>query len=382
VALIFGLGFLAGASHPATTALAQNGQSADTEKLFAPFWEAWDSLHNQYVDPLDDDTLMQGAITGMMAAVGDRHTAYMDPQLFRSLTSELSGSFEGIGATVKKDTATGGLAILSTIAGSPARTAGLHVGDIIMTVEGQDITTLPETQIIGKVRGPAGTTVKLGLLRKGEKQIIELTITRARINLPTVTTALYPGDIGYVKLAEFTDTAARDLHNALASLKADRLKGLVFDLRDDPGGGLITAINVASEFIKSGNIVIEGGKAGTKDIIYRSTGRTSAPNVPMVVLINESSASASELVAGALHDRGRAILVGVRSFGKGSVQQWSSLSNGGGLRITIAHFFTPTGRVINEVGLTPDIVVPWDQEANPDYDVQLAEAIRVLRGEF
>ncbi len=382
VAIIFGLGFLAGSSHPAATALAQSGQSVDTEKLFGPFWEAWDSVHEQYVDPLDDDALMQGAITGMMAAVGDRHTAYMDPQLYRSLTSELSGSFEGIGATVKKDTATGGLTIVSTIAGSPARSAGLHAGDIIVTVEGQDVTALPETQIIGKVRGPAGTTVKLGLLRKGEKQIIELTLTRARIDLPTITTALYPGNIGYVKLAEFTDTAARDLHNALATLKADRLKGLILDLRDDPGGGLITAINVASEFIKSGNIVIERGKAGTKDIIYKSTGRTSAPNVPMVVLINESSASASELVAGALHDRGRAILVGVRSFGKGSVQQWSSISNGGGLRITIAHFFTPTGRVINEIGLTPDVVVPWDQEANPDYDVQLAEAIRVLRGEF
>ena len=382
VVLIFGLGFLVGSSHPTTTALAQSDQSTDTEKLFGPFWEAWDSVHAQYVDPLDDDALMQGAISGMLAAVGDRHTAYMDPQLFRSLTSELSGSFEGIGATVKKDTATGGLTIVSTIAGSPARSAGLHSGDIIMAVEGQDITNLPETQIIGKVRGPAGTTVKLGVLPKGEKQIVELTLTRARIDVPTVSAALYAGSIGYVKLAQFTDTAARDLHNALTSLKANRLKGLILDLRDDPGGGLFTAINVTSEFIKSGTIVIERGRAGTTDIIYKSTGKTSAPNVPMVVLINESSASASELVAGALHDRGRAILLGVRSFGKGSVQQWSSLSNGGGLRVTIAHFFTPTGRVINGIGLTPDIVVPWDQDANPDYDVQLAEAIRVLRGEF
>ncbi len=381
IALVFGIGFVAGTtSHPAVVAQAQQPQG--TDKLFQPFWEAWDTVHQRYVDPLDDDVLMQGAISGMVAALGDPHSSYMDPQLFASLTNELSGVFEGIGATVKKDNGTGGLMIVSTIKGAPAREAGLQVGDIIITVDGKDITQLAEMQIIGKVRGPAGTSVKLGLIRKGQKGIIELTVTRARIELPNVTTALYEGNIGYIKLAEFTDTASSDFAKGLQELDANHLKGLVFDLRDDPGGGLQTAINIASEFVKTGPIVIERGKPGTKDIIYKSTGRTLAPNVPLVILINAASASASELVSGALHDRGRAILIGEKSFGKGSVQQWGSLSNGGGLRVTIAHFFTPTERVINQIGLTPDIVVPWDTEANPDTDVQLIAAIQYLRGEF
>jgi carboxyl-terminal processing protease len=381
ISLVFGVGFLAGsASHPAV--VAQAGQSDNRESLFEPFWEAWDAVHDRYVDPIDDTVLMQGAIAGMVAALGDRHSSYMEPQLFESLTSELSGVFEGIGATVKKDTSTGGLEVISTIKDAPARAAGLRTGDIIMTVEGKDITQLPEMQIIGKVRGPAGTTVKLGLIRKGEKDIIELTITRARIEIPTVETAMYEGKIGYIKLAEFTETASRDFARGLRALDANNLNGLVFDLRDDPGGGLQTAINIASQFVKSGPIVIERGRDGSRDVIYRSTGRTLAPDVPLVILINRASASASELVAGALLDRGRAILVGEKSFGKGSVQQWSSLSNGGGLRITIAHFFTPTNRVINEIGLTPNIVVPWDAEANPDVDPQLRAAIQYLRGEF
>jgi carboxyl-terminal processing protease len=382
VGLIFGVGFLAGSSHPMLTAQAQSGQPADTDKLFEPFWEAWSAVHEKYVDPIDDDALMQGAITGMVAALGDPHSAYMDQQLFESLNNELNGRLEGIGATVKKDNATGGLVIVTTIKGAPAREAGLQPGDVVVTVDGKDITSLSELQIIGKVRGPAGTQVKLGLIRKGQKNIVELTITRARIEVSNVTTALYAGNIGYIKLAEFTDTATRDFAKGLQELNANKLNGLVLDLRDDPGGFLQTAINIASQFVKSGPLVIERGRPGSKDVIFRSTGKTLAPDVPLVILVNGGSASASELVSGALHDRGRAIIIGEKSFGKGSVQEFSTLSNGGGLRVTIAHFFTSTGRVINQIGLTPDIVVPWNVDANPDFDVQLAEAIRYLQNEF
>src|SRR5262249_52557982 len=151
-------------------------------------------VHGQYVDPIDDDALMQGAITGMMSALGDPHTAYMDPKLYNSLVKELDGEgFEGIGATVRKDTSTGGLKIIGTLPGSPAREAGVHAGDIIMTVDDEDITAQDETQIVGKVRGPAGTTVTLGLLRTGTKNLIRLTITRARIDIPTVETTMYQG---------------------------------------------------------------------------------------------------------------------------------------------------------------------------------------------
>ncbi len=380
IGMIFGFGYVLGTTNP--IALAQSGQPAATDKLFEPFWEAWNSVHRNYVDPIDDDALMQGAISGMVTALGDRHSAYMKPQMFSSLSSELSGSFEGIGATVRKDTQTGGLSIVTTIQGSPARTAGLRSGDLVVTVDGKDITQLPESDIIGKVRGPAGTSVKLGVLRKGEKHIVELVVTRARIVVPTITTTLYAGKIGYVRLAEFTETATEDFANALKDLDANNLNGLILDLRGNPGGGLITSINIASQFLKSGPIVIERFKPGQQDKVYNSTGQTLAPDVPLVVLIDAGSASASELVSAALRDRGRATLVGALSFGKGSVQQWSGLSNGGGLRITVAHFVSPTNRIINEIGIKPDVVVPWDAEANPDVDPQLAEAYMILRGEF
>ncbi|MCC7450491.1 MAG: S41 family peptidase [Anaerolineae bacterium] len=380
VGMIFGFGYVLGTTNP--IAWAQGGRPAGTDQLFGPFWEAWNTVHRSYVDPMDDDTLMQGAISGMVAALGDRHSAYMKPQIFNSLTSELNGSFEGIGATVRKDTQTGGLTIVATIAGSPARAAGIRSGDLVVTVNGKDITQLPESDIIDKVRGPAGTPVKLGIIRKGEKQLLEITVTRARIVVPTITTALYENKIGYIRLAEFTETASDDFAKALTDLDANHLDGLILDLRGNPGGGLITSINIASQFLKSGPIVIERFKPGQQDKVYNSTGETLAPDVPLVVLIDGGSASASELVSAALRDRGRAILVGTRSFGKGSVQQWSGLSNGGGLRVTIAHFFSPTNRTINEIGITPDVVVPWDVEANPDVDPQLAEAYLILRGEF
>jgi carboxyl-terminal processing protease len=381
VAAIFASGMVAGSIHP-LPALAQGSPSPETDKLFAPFWEAWDIVHQKYVDPIDDDTLMQGAIGGMVSALGDVHTAYMNPQQFAELNSDLAGRFEGIGATVRKDTGTGGLKIIETIAGSPARAAGIKANDIIITVDGKDITTLSEDQIISKVRGPAGTTVALGILRAGQKKLVTIQVKRALIQVPNVTTALYQGNIGYVKLAEFTETASQEMSRALTKLKANTLNGLILDLRGNPGGGLQTAIDIASDFIKSGPIMIYRGKPGTPDQIFQSSGKSLAPTVPMVVLIDGGSASASELVTGALHDRGRAITVGVTSFGKGSVQEWQQISNGGGLRVTIAHFYTPIGRTIHQVGLQPDYYVQWDTDASPDFDPQLNEALFILRGEL
>ncbi len=381
LALVFGLGFMAGSNHPASV-LAQSGQPPSTDKLFQPFWELWNMVHERYVDPIDDQALLNGAMTGMVAGLGDVHSAYMDPQLFASLSSDLSGEFEGIGATVRKDIQTGGLLVISTIDGAPAREAGLKSGDIIILVDDKDITALTETEIIGKVRGPAGTSVKISVFRQGQRKLIDLSITRAHIKVPIVTTAMYSGNIGYIQLSEFTEHASQDFHNALVNMKANKLNGLILDLRGNPGGGLQTAIDIASEFLSNGVIVIERGKPGTRDIDYQSTGNTTAPTVPLVVLVDASSASASELVSGALHDRGRALLVGTRTFGKGSVQEWTGLSNNGGLRITIAHFFTPTNRIINDIGILPDFVVPWDQEANPNFDPQLAEALMVLRGDL
>jgi len=380
IASVFSGGFIVGSSHPASLALAQNATPADS-KLFAPFWEAWNLMHTSYVDPVDDNALMQGAINGMMAVPGDKFTNYFDPQFYKSTTEELAGQFSGIGATVKKDDKTGALIIISTIAGSPARTTGLLAGDYIVTVDNNDITLLTENEIVAKVRGAVGTVVKLGILRGGKLPQLTIAVTRGEIVLQDVVTRMYPNNIGYISLAEFGDHASRDFENGLIALNANKLKGLIFDLRGNPGGYVQAAISVASEFITSGPILIERerGNAETTEV---ATGHALAPKVPIIVLVDGGSASAAEIVSGALQDYGRAKLLGTQTYGKGSAQIVQPLTNGGAAHITIAHWFTPKGHTIQKVGLTPDYIVGWDAAAQPDQDMQIQQAILILSGEL
>ncbi|MBX3083415.1 MAG: S41 family peptidase [Anaerolineae bacterium] len=379
ISAIFGAGYFAGTSH--TVATAQDDKA--TQKLFAPFWQAWTDVKKFYVDldQVTEDQMMQGAIAGMIDSLGDKHSAYMDAKLYQELSDDLNGSFEGIGANVQKDDTTGGLKIVSTIEGSPAR-GKLKSGDIIIKVDGQDITNLTESQIISKVRGTAGTKVKLSVLRDGESDIIEINITRAKIERPVVVAKVLENNIGYIKLNDFSANSTIELEKGLKQIDAKHLNGLIFDLRDDPGGFLRQAIEIASAFIKSGPIVIQRGRPGTQDVKLQATGDLLVPEtVPMVVLINENSASASELVSGALKDYKRAIIVGVQSYGKGSVQSWMELNNGGALRLTTAHFFTPLGNAVHQIGITPDVVVEWklaDRESKPEDDPQLAKALEIL----
>lgn len=361
-----------------STVRAQRDNPGDTA-LFEPFWEVWDVVHNNYmkIDDIDDKTLVEGAMTGMVAALGDRNSAYMSPTLYERINATEYG---GLGASVRKDEATGGLRIIATTKGTPAREQ-LRVGDVIIFVNGENITTLTETQIIGKVRGPEGTTIVLGILREGERGVIDIVIKRANIATIQISTAIYDGNIGYIALANFDSGADSKLSNALESIDAENLDGLILDLRGNPGGGLTTAINIASMFIEEGAVVIQRNKEGVDDVPYYANGEPIAPTVPMVLLVNGSSASASELIAGMMRDYGRAVVIGTTTFGKGSVQLWSDVSDGGGIRVTIANFLSPNGTVIEKVGVRPDIYVLWDYDAQPDYDPQLAEALAVLRGE-
>jgi carboxyl-terminal processing protease len=210
-------------------------------------------------------------------------------------------------------------------------------------------------------------------------------VIRARIVREIVSSRMFKGGIGYLSLAEFTENAATDIRRALRAMNANTLNGLILDLRSDPGGGLQTAIDIASQFLRGGTVVIQRGRTGTNEIRYPARGNPLAPDVPMVVLVNESSASASELVSGALQDRGRAKVVGTNTFRKGSIQQWQPLSNGGGIRVTIAEFFKPSGATINHIGIIPDVVVPWNEDQarkNPLYDPQLTEALWMLQGKM
>ncbi len=391
ISAVFSAGVLVGTQTPA--ALAQGGTPSNLEQTFAPFWESWNLIKRTFVrgEELDDVKLMEGALRGMIQSLGDERSAYLDPVAFEQQTSRLQSEYEGIGASVRKDEVTGGVQIVRTFEGSPARSL-LREGDIILTVDGQDITSLSLTEAVSKIRGPSGSSVKLGVLRRGERDIFEVTVRRARIKQEIITTALFEGNIGYIGLAQFTDTSAEDVSNALAALDANNLNGLILDMRNDPGGPLSSALNVASLFLPDGTIILERGRRSRTDIRYESTaaqleaqGYTLAPDVPMVIILNQASASASELVAGALQDRGRAKVVGTYSFGKGSIQTWNTLSNGGGLIVTVANFLKPSGGVIDGIGIIPDVFVGWteaQQEARPNYDPQLSEAIWLLLGKF
>ena len=356
------------------------------EACFAPMWDVWRTLHDRYADRLDadaDNALMEGALRGMVASIGDPHTEYMDPETFARVNESMSGEYEGIGATVRQDEETGGLELVSIFEGSPAEEAGLRPGDQIVQVEGRDVTHMTQDEIIALVRGPAGTPVRLGILRPGVDEILKFEVVRARISVPSVRGELLETGIGYVRLAQFEFNTDAQLREVLQELDVNSLDGLILDVRGDPGGYLTTAIQVASEFIPEGVILIE--RSPEEEIVHEALGNPTAPDVPMVVLVDQGSASASELIAGAFQDHGRATVLGMPTFGKGSVQTWRTLSNGGGIRITISRWYTPNGRSVSEVGIQPDIVVPYDPEQTYDderLDNQIVAAIQVLKGTY
>lgn len=364
------------ASTPSADQQAATPQNV--QSLFKPFWEAWNIIHQEYVDqPVNDVSLMQGAIRGMMESLGDPHSTYMDPTTYQQANDQLAGSYEGIGAYV--DTGGSYLTITTPIPGSPADKAGLRPGDQIIKIDGVDMTGIDPEVVRQKVLGPAGTTVHLTVARSGQSGPLEFDITRAKIVVKSASGKMLDNGIAYVQITTFGDTTSQELQDTLKQLMAQNPKGLVLDLRNNGGGYLNTAVDVASQFLDKGVVLYEQYGNGTKNTYDVQPGGL-ATKVPMVVLINEGTASASEIVSGALQDAQRAKLVGVVSYGKGSVQNWVPLSNNeGAVRVTIAKWLTPSGRTIDKKGLTPDVYVPMteaDYKANRD--PQLDAAVETL----
>lgn len=371
-------------ANPTSGATTQGSTPANLETLFTPFWESWQIVHDQFIDqPVNDSKLVQGAIRGMLDSLGDKHTGYMDPEQYKEATAPLDGSYEGIGAYV--DTSGKLLTIISPMPNSPAEAAGLKSGDEVIKVNGEDVTGQDPSVVLKSVKGPAGTDVTLTIHRSDPAKTFDVTITRKKIELLSVESKMLEEKIAYIALTTFGETTTDELKKALNTLLADNPKGLILDLRYNSGGYLNIAIEVISQFIPEGVLMIEQQGSG-EEITFSAIPGGLATRIPLVVLVNEGSASASEITAGAIQDYGRGTLVGVTTYGKGSVQNWIPLENGqGAVRVTIARWLTPNARQINGVGLTPDIVVEITQadiDAKKDPQLQKAiDLIIVLKGE-
>lgn len=334
-------------------------------------------LEEQFYGELpDQQTLTYGAIRGMLLTLDDPYTSFIDPQVTAILNEDASGSFEGIGAHVimRED---GYLEIASLIPGQPAEAAGVLAGDIILAVGDQSLVGLGLYEAISYIRGPAGTDAVLTILRANEEEPIIITVTRARIEVPIVEYRMLDNQIGYVLLSEFDANATDRVQDALKDLLRQKPKGLIFDLRSNPGGWLDQSIKVSDLFLSKGLVAIERDSSGGEQRFYAYDGDIGE-DIPLVVLVNRGSASASEIVAGALRDRGRAVLIGTKTLGKGSVQRPNALSDGSQLRVTIARWYTPNDTSIHGDGLEPDILVEITDDTPPGTDPQLERAIEYL----
>jgi len=371
-------------NQPAASASAStsvnDGTPPEFQKDMPVFWEAWKLINdNFYKQPIDQEKMTYGAVGGMVDSLGDIHTLFEDPKTAEFLRTRLQGSFEGIGANVEMPN--GRLTIVATIKGSPAEKAGLQSGDVILQVDDKPIQNMDINEAVSLIRGPKGTDVHLKVQR-GTQPIFDLTITRNTIQVAEVESKMLENDtIAYVQLSEFGQKATDELRQALKDALAKNPKALIFDLRGNPGGYLPTAIEVASEFIPKDQVVlVEKFKDGRKTL-YKSQDGGLATKIPMVLLVNEGSASASEIVSAALHDYKRAIIVGQKTYGKGSVQSVHELSDQSQLNVTVANFYSPQENQINDVGVTPDVLVddPTEFERSRSVDPQLQKAIDMIK---
>lgn len=369
---------------------------------FFLFWDVWDKISKNYYDKksVDPQKMFYGAISGMVASLGDPYTVFLTPVQNNEVKQELSGEFQGIGAQLEMKNKR--VTVTAALPSSPAQKAGITTGDYIVKVDGADTAnwSLPET--VSKIRGPAGSSVKLTIAREGEEKFKEISIVRSTIHVKSVEGKIQlwgvAGEelkmaqngetcdnckkIAYIKLTQFGDETNSEwlaaINNILQDTKLSPARGVVLDLRNNSGGYLTGAVFVASEFIKSGTIVVQdSGQDGAKQKKFEVNRKGVLTDIPIIVLINKGSASASEIVAGALRDDRGAKLVGETSFGKGTIQDAQELGGGAGLHITIAKWLTPTGFWVNGKGLDPDIKVSLDQN-NPSRDFQLEKAVGEL----
>ena len=353
--------------------------SAELDTLFQPFWESWNLVQEQYVDqPIDNMEMMRGAIRGMLQSLNDPHTSYMDPEEYETTNAPLNGEYEGIGAWV--DITGEYLAIISPMPNSPAEKAGLQPEDLVIAVNGKNMAGVDGNLVLRDILGPAGTDVTLTIQRKGQAETFDVTITRAKISIPSVEGEMLEENVAYIRINTFGEKTTRELRDSLRDLLKQNPVGMIIDLRYNGGGYLNTAIDVTSQFIEGNQVVLIEEMGDGSRTVFNSKNGGLATQIPLVVLVNEGSASASEIFAGAIQDYARGTLVGTTTFGKGSVQNWIPLSNEqGAVRVTIARWLTPNERHIHNLGLEPDVVVEiTEEDIAAERDSQLEKAIELL----
>lgn len=331
------------------------GTSVDSYEKLRIFSEILSLLEANYVETLDTNDLIDGAIRGMLKTL-DPHTSYLPPESFKQMKVETSGRFGGLGIeiSIRK----GILTVVSPIEDTPAFRAGIKSGDRIIKIEDESTLDMTLTDAVERLRGKIGTSVNITIFREGTDEPFPVSLERANIQVKSVKSKIYEGNIGYVRIRSFTKTTSRDLDKVLDKFRAKKVKKLVLDLRNNPGGLLNQAVEVSDRFLKPENLIVyTQGRTEEQNMRFTTHDRVQRVSYPMIILVNGGSASASEIVAGALQDSSRAIILGTQTFGKGSVQTIIPLSDGSALRLTTARYYTPSGRVIQENGIIPDIIV-------------------------
>lgn len=332
----------------------RTGHASETYEELKTFSEVLTQVQKHYVDDTKVKDLVQGAIRGMLSTL-DPHSAYMTADMYKEMQVETKGEFGGVGIQigVKENR----LAVIAPIEGTPAYRAGIKAGDFITKVNDEPTKDLTLMDAVQKMRGPKGTKVHLTIQRDGATDPMVFSLVRDTIKIESVKSKVLDNTIGYIRLTQFQEATGRDLSRALKQFREQKVQGTVLDLRNNPGGLLTAAVDVSEQFVGNGKLIVyTKGREGKKDEWFSKT-KESLEDYPMIILVNEGSASASEIVAGALQDWGRAVIVGTTTFGKGSVQTILPLGDGSGLRLTTAKYYTPKGRSIQSTGITPDIVV-------------------------
>ncbi len=348
-------------------AFAQDaGRSSDSYRLLSLFGDVFERIRADYVQPPNEREMIENAINGMLSGL-DPHSSYMNAKQFREMQVQTRGEYGGIGTEVTQDN--GYIRVISPIDDTPAMRAGVKAGDLITAIDGTTVLGLSLNEAVDKIRGPANSKIILTIKRSGVDTPIELTLQREVLKIQVVKSRL-EGDIAYVRVVSFSEQTDAGLRKAIATLKqqsGDKLKGVVLDLRNNPGGLLDQAIAVSDDFINQGEIVSTRARHTEDSQRWNAKDGDITGGLPVVVLINGGSASASEIVAGALQDHRRAIIMGARSFGKGSVQTVMPLPGSGGMRLTTARYYTPSGRSIQGLGITPDIEVQFSRTEPPHF---------------